>query len=107
VGVTVRRASSHLDRWDALPGETRWVDYSCQHAGEELLVYVHTFRRVRERFDSSSDVLLWKPATTRLAHRYAAGQWDAVLRGEREWPPTELAYVARRRRGSALGRERP
>ena len=98
VGVTVRRASAHVDHWEALRGETRWVDYSHQHAGEDLVVYLHTFRRVRDRFDSTRDLLMWKPATTRVAHRYSAGEWDELVRAEREWPPAELEYVPRRSR---------
>jgi hypothetical protein len=100
VGVTVRRSTAHLDTWDAIPGETRWVDYSHQHAGEDLVVYIHTFRRVRERFDSSRDLLLWKPATTGVAHRYREGEWDEVVRAERHWPPVEVQHVPRRPRRS-------
>ena len=81
------------------------MDYSYEQAGEDLVVYIHTFRRVRERFDPSSDLLLWKPATTGVAHRYGAGEWDEVVRAEREWPPVETRYVARRPRHSGAGRD--
>jgi hypothetical protein len=101
--VTVRRSASHIDIWEAIPGETRWVDYSHQHAGDTLVVYIHTFRRVRERFDSRSDLLLWKPATTGVAHRYREGDWDQVVRAEQQWPPVEVQYVARRPRRSVPG----
>ena len=100
----MRRSTSKLDTWDAIEAGTRWVDYSYQQVGEDLVVYIHTFRRVRERFDSRSDLLFWKPATTRVAHRYDAGQWDEVVRSEREWPPVEVEYVARRPRHTALDR---
>jgi hypothetical protein len=98
VGLTVLRSSFHLDRWDAIPGETRWVDFSHAAVGEEdLVVYAHTFRRVRERHDQKYDVLMWKPATTAVAHRYGADEWDSVLSAEREWPPTSLELVPKRR----------
>lgn len=102
----MRRSTSQVDAWDAIPGETRWIDYSCEQDGERLVVYIHTFRRVRERFDSGRDLLLWKPATTGVAQRYAAGEWDEIIRNEREWPPVEVQYVARRPRHSAPGRDR-
>ena len=98
--MTVRTSASRLDAWDAIPGETRWVDYSCDRAGDDLVVYLHAFRRIRERFDLTSDVLLWKPSTTKVARRYAAAEWDAVVRFEREWPPMEMEKVARRPRRS-------
>ena len=98
MGVTVRRATSQLDTWDAISSETRWLDYSHQHEGEDLVVYRHTFRRTRERVDRSTDLLWWKPATTVVAHRYAAGEWAEVASAEREWPPTEVERVARRPR---------
>jgi hypothetical protein len=106
VSVTVRRSSSHLDHWDAIPGETRWVDYSYQQEGDELVVYLHAFRRVRERFDSARDLLLWKPATTKVAHRYRAGEWRQVVRAGQEWPPVEVKYVARRPRRSTAREDR-
>jgi hypothetical protein len=96
MGVTVRRRTSQLDRWDALSGDTRWVDYSHQHDGDDLIVYLHTFRRTRERADQANDMLWWKPATTVVAHRYAADDWAEVVRAEREWPPTEVEFVPRR-----------
>jgi hypothetical protein len=99
MGVTVRRRTSQLDRWDALTGDTRWVDYSCQRDGDELIVYLHTFRRTRERADQTNDLLWWKPATTVVAHRYAAGDWADVTRAEREWPPAEVELVGRRGTG--------
>jgi hypothetical protein len=96
VGVSVRRSRSRRDEWAVIPGETRWIDYSCEQTGEELVVYLHAFRRVRERSGASHDLLLWKPATTKVAQRYAAGEWEEVVRAEREWPPTEVELVARR-----------
>src|SRR3954466_6333608 len=95
VGVTVRRSTSRVDSWDVIPGETRWVDYSCEQSGGDLVVYLHTFRRVRERYDTTSDALLWKPATTKVARWYAANEWEAVDRAEQEWPPVEVEHVAR------------
>lgn len=97
----MRLPGARVDTWRAIPGETRWVDYSCQQTGADLVIYVHTFRRVRERLDRSQDLLLWKPGTTRVARRYAAGEWDEVVRAEREWPPAELRRVLRRRRLSS------
>src|SRR4051794_33626616 len=106
MGVTVRRSTSRLDSWDVIPGEPRWVDSSCQQGGEDLVVYIHTFRRVRERHDSTSDLLLWKPATTKIAHRYGADEWEAVDRAVQEWPPVEVERVARRPHHWAGGRNR-
>jgi len=97
MSVTVRLPGARVDTWRAIPGETRWVDYSCARAGEDLVVYVHTFRRVRERLDRGQDLLLWKPGTTRVARRYAAEEWHEVTRDDREWPPAELLPVPRRR----------
>jgi hypothetical protein len=107
VGLTVLRSSFHRDRWDAIPGETRWVDFShAADGGEDLVVYAHTFRRVRERHDKKYDVLMWKPATTAVAHRYGADEWDSVLSAEREWPPTSVELVPKRRnRPRFLGRD--
>jgi hypothetical protein len=96
VSVTVRTSATHTDTWAAIPGETRWVDYSCQQEGSELAVYVHTFRRVRERADLSGDVLLWKPGTTKLARRYADGEWQEVVHDQRSWPPASAERVPRR-----------
>jgi hypothetical protein len=98
VSVTVRRATGHVDRWEAIPGETRWVDYALHRDGEELVVYAHTFRRVRERYDGAHDVLMWKPASTGIAHHYRAGEWDAVVDAVQSWPPYEVERVPRRRR---------
>ena len=95
--MTIRTASG-LDRWRAIPGETRWVDYSSHQVGEELVIYVHTFRRARDRHDTTSDVLVWKPGTTSVARQYAVGEWLEVVDVAREWPPAELTRVPRRRR---------
>lgn len=89
MGVTVQRPGGALDAWDVLAGETRWVDYSDQEVGGDLVVYAHSFRRVHDR-TATGQVLIWKPSTTRVAHRYAAGEWAAVLRSEPEWPPVGL-----------------
>ncbi|HEY0952689.1 hypothetical protein [Nocardioides sp.] len=97
MSVSVRLPGARVDTWRAIPGETRWVDYSCDRAGDDLVVYVHTFRRVRERLDRTQDLLLWKPGTARVARRYAAGEWDEVVGADREWPPAELTQVPRRR----------
>lgn len=98
MSVTVRLPGSREDRWLVVAGETRWVDYSCEQVGEDLVVYVHTFRRGRERYDAAADVLFWRPGTTGVARRYPAGAWLAVVDVERVWPPTELARVPRRSR---------
>lgn len=98
MSVSVSRSTGHVDRWLAIPGETRWVDYSHHQVGAELVVYVHTFRRVRERYDGARDVLLWKPASTGVVHRYGAGEWHQVADAERTWPPYDLEVVPRRRR---------
>lgn len=94
----MRISGARTDRWRAIPGETRWVDYSGQQVGEDLVVYVHTFRRIRERYDADADVLLWKPGTTGVAQRYAAGAWLEVVDVERAWPPTDLVRIPRRER---------
>lgn len=98
VGVTVRRTGGRTDAWNALGGETRWVDYAHEQLGDDLFVYVHSFRRVRDRYDDRHDVLFWKPSTTGVAHHYAAGEWAEVVRAEREWPPAEVEQVPRRPR---------
>lgn len=94
----MRTSSAHLDVWATVPGETRWVDYSCHEAAGALTVYAHHFRRLRDRLDATRDVLFWKPATTKVAQRYAAGEWDEVVRDVREWPPVGLEPVPRRPR---------
>ena len=98
MSVWIRRTSGQVDRWDAVAGDTRWVDYSPHRDGDELVVYAHTFRRIRERLDATGDVLMWKPASTATAHRYGAGEWSRVLRVEQSWPPYEIERVPRRRR---------
>ena len=98
VSVTVRTTSGHVDPWAAIPGETRWVDYAHELAGDELVVYAHTFRRVRDRATATTDVLMWKPDTTRDPHKYGAGEWVALGTPQREWPPAEVQQVPRRRR---------
>jgi hypothetical protein len=98
VSVTVRRPTGDVDRWPAIPGETRWVDYSHHRVEDDLVVYAHTFRRVREGLDRTHDVLLWKPSSTGIAQRYAAGEWSDVVDVERSWPPYTLERVPRRRR---------
>ena len=97
VSVAVRRAGGQVDHWRAIPGVTRWVDYSSDRTGDDLLVYVHSFRRTRERMDGAHDVLMWKPTSTGLGHRYAAGEWDEVLEEEQSWPPYDLEMVPRGR----------
>lgn len=97
MSVTVRTASAGAERWQAIPGDTRWIDYSCQQVGDDLVVYAHTFRRARERHDGASDVLFWRPGTTSIAREYAAGEWLAVVDVERAWPPAELTRVPGRR----------
>ncbi|MDF1604418.1 hypothetical protein [Nocardioides sp. YIM 152315] len=104
--MTVRRTTSQPDEWSVLAGETRWVDYSADRDGNDLVVYAHTFRRLRDRLDQSHDVLLWKPSTTTVAHRYPGGEWDEVIRAEQEWPPVRPERVPRRPRHGALRRER-
>lgn len=96
--MTVRRSDSRVDTWDAVCGETRWVDYAAEEVSGDLIVYIHTFRRVRERAGPRTDVLFWKPSLTRVAHRYTAGEWVEVVRTEREWPPAEVQQVPRRPR---------
>lgn len=104
--MTVRRPGPRTESWEAAAGETRWVDYSHDRSGADLVIYAHTFRRVRERLDHGRDVLLWKPVSTAVAHTYTAGEWEEVVRSERTWPPTTPEYVARRPRHLALRRER-
>lgn len=96
--MTVQRSSGQADAWNAIGGETRWVDYAHEQVGEELVVYVHSFRRVRDRYDDRHDALTWKPSTTGVAHHYGPGEWTAVVRAEREWPPAAVELVPRRPR---------
>jgi hypothetical protein len=103
MAVTVRRTTSHLDAWETIRGETRWIDYSCQEVHGVLTVYAHLFRRVRDRLDDSRDVLFWKPATTKVAQQYPAGEWAAVVHDERAWPPVGVEPVPRRSRHRATG----
>ena len=98
MGLVVRRADARLDTWPVLAGETRWVDHSSAVEGEDLVVYAHAFRRVREGVDRTTDVLLWKPSTTKVAHRYHPDEWAEVVSAEREWPPATVERVPRRRR---------
>lgn len=96
--MTVRRPAGAADTWGALPGETRWADHTAAADGAELVVYVHLFRRVRERATATHDLLIWKPATTRVAHRYAAGEWTEVVDAQEHRPPTGVETVPRRTR---------
>lgn len=96
--MTVQRANGQADAWQAIGGETRWVDYAHEQVGDDLVVYVHSFRRVRDRHDDRHDALTWKPSTTGVAHHYAAGEWTAVVRAEREWPPAAVELVPHRPR---------
>jgi hypothetical protein len=112
--VTVQRADRQLVRWEALPGDTRWVDYAHDQVGDELVVYMHTFRRVRERLDKTHDLLLWRPSSTAVAHRYGPGECENVVRADREWPPAKVEHVPGRPRGveerekrSAVGSSAP
>jgi hypothetical protein len=98
MGVTVQRPDSQLDRWESLSGDTRWVDYGHEQVGDDLVVYTHTFRRVRDRLDKTRDVLLWKPSSTAVAHRYGPGEWEKIVRADREWPPAKAEQVPRRPR---------
>lgn len=98
MGLSVRLANHQLDNWFAIPGESGWIDYSCQQHVGELIVYIHSFRRMRERVDLRRDVLVWKPGTTNVAHRYGAGEWTEVLEATQVWPPAEVEYVPRRHR---------
>jgi hypothetical protein len=100
MGVTVLRGDRHVDRWETLPGETRWLDYAHQQVGDGLVVYMHSFRRVRDRLDRTHDLLVWKPSSTVVAHRYGAGEWTDVVQAKREWPPVMVEQVPRRRRGT-------
>jgi hypothetical protein len=94
----VRRGDRQLDRWEARRGDTRWIDYAHQQVAVDLVVYLHTFRRVRDRLDQTHDVLVWKPSSTAVAHRYGPGEWVEVLGADREWPPARGEHVPRRPR---------
>jgi hypothetical protein len=104
VSLRVRLPGGGTDRWDATSDERTWFDYTHQVVHEELVVYLHTFRRVRERADRTRDALLWKHHTTKIARRYAAGEWAAVTHVRRRTPPYAVERVAR---VGPLLRERP
>ena len=86
------------DRWDAVHDERHWYEYTHGVEGDQLLVYQHTFRRVRMPAGKGRDHLLWKHHTTKLARRYPAGAWTKVSRAKKQTPPTSLENVARRPR---------
>lgn len=91
---TVDPASAPLDTWDALPGDTRWVDYS-HHVADDgyLTVYAHSWRRYRDRGRADVDLLGWKPGTTTIATEYAPEEWTEVEAIRREWPPAGFEEV--------------
>jgi hypothetical protein len=103
VSLRVRLPDGRTDRWDAAWDERTWFDYTHQVADGELVVYLHTFRRVRERSGRTHDALIWKHHTTKVARRYAADEWGKVTHVKARRPPYELERTAR----VAAPRERP
>ena len=89
------RTPTGTDRWSSAHDERHWYDYTYVEDGEDLLVYLHTFRRVRMPAANGQDHLLWKHHTTKLAHRYAAGEWTRVSRARRQTPPAARETVPR------------
>ena len=103
MSLRVRLPNGGTDRWDATSDERTWFDYTHQVAHGALIVYLHTFRRVRERADRTHDALLWKHHTTKVARRYDAGEWTKVTHVKARRPPYE---VTRATRVATLPRER-
>ena len=95
MSLRVRLPGGGTDRWDASSDERTWFDYTHQVVDGRLDVYLHTFRRVRERADRTRDALIWKHHTTKVARRYAAGEWASVTHVRRRTPPTSVERVAR------------
>jgi hypothetical protein len=95
VSLRVRLVSGRIDRWESASDEWTWFDYTHQVSSDELVVYLHTFRRVRERADRTHDALLWKHHTTKVAHRYPAGEWTKVSRVQDQRPPYRVERVPR------------
>jgi len=95
VSLRVRLPDGRTDRWEATSDERAWFDYTHQVVHGELVVYLHTFRRVRERVDRTHDALLWKHHTTKVARRYAADDWSKVTHVKARRPPYEVERAAR------------
>ena len=95
MSLRVRRADGGTDRWDATSDERTWFDYTHQVVDGELVLFLHTFRRVRERADRTHDALLWKHHTTKVARRYAAGAWTRVTHVKARRPPVGVERVTR------------
>jgi hypothetical protein len=96
VSLRVRLPDGRTDRWDAAWDERTWFEYTHQVARDgELVVYLHTFRRVRERADRTYDALVWKHHTTKVARRYGSGEWSKVTHVKARRPPYEVARVSR------------
>ena len=96
MSLRVRLPDGRIERWDAASDERTWFDYTHQVTIDgELVVYLHTFRRVRERADRTHDALIWKHHTTKVARRYGPGEWSKVGHVRARRPPYEVARVAR------------
>ncbi|MFL6159050.1 MAG: hypothetical protein ACJ72D_23425, partial [Marmoricola sp.] len=61
------RTPTGTDRWASAHDERHWYDYTHAVDDGELLVYLHTFRRVRMPAAQGQDFLLWKHHTSKLA----------------------------------------
>ncbi|MFL6106740.1 MAG: hypothetical protein ACJ716_09455 [Marmoricola sp.] len=89
------RTPTGTDRWASVHDERHWYDYTHAVDDGELLVYLHTFRRVRMPAAQGQDFLLWKHHTSKLARSYAPGEWVKVTRAKRETPPAKRETVPR------------
>lgn len=94
MSLRVRLPGGGTDRWEATSDERTWFEYTHQVDDGELIVYLHTFRRVRDRADRTHDALLWKHHTTKVARRYDAGQWTKVTHVKERRPPLGVERVA-------------
>ena len=84
-----------VEEWAAVNDERSWFDYTHAVEREELVIYQHTFRRVRQSAGNGRDHLLWKHHTTKVARHYAPGEWKKVSRVRKQTPPTSLENVPR------------
>ena len=96
MSLRVRLAEGRTERFDAASDERTWFDYTHQVTSQgELVVYLHTFRRVRERADRTHDALIWKHHTTKVARRYCTDEWSKVSHVKAQRPPYAVSRVAR------------
>ncbi|MET3961596.1 hypothetical protein ABIE44_001530 [Marmoricola sp. OAE513] len=96
MSLHVRVSGDLVEKFESAGDERDWFDYTHAEVEGDLVVFVHVFRRVRDRHDRTHDQLLWKHHTTKVARLFPAGTWAGVTGVVPGLPATGVELVPRR-----------